>query len=209
MTIKSAPLYFTYMTQASHPIFKRCWATKLHQLKKDLNWIDELEKEHEETYSRDYDSDDFPLFHCWPQAWRDAYNSAEDEASALLDEHLAKAEVFKVDGDRIYILDEEVWFSTSSYNYGARTLMATSDHSDAIAFDSVATAAYAYVNDYNDWNAKYGARWEAANILSKSDHPFTDSLVGTTEECDGCGCYGKIVKEIDDIILCEDCAKKS
>lgn len=62
-------------------------------------------------------------------------------------------------------------------------------------YDSVVTAAYAYINEYRDWEKNHKNIWEAANIKSSEDNPFSDTLVGTMQTCDGCGAYTKIVEE--------------
>lgn len=205
--MKSAPHYFEYLEQAECPFFKKHWGEKLSQLMLDLTWIDELEKTDNEIYSRDKNDDDFPTFWNWPQKWQNDYNDAIRIAHKDKEIYLANAEVYRFDNDCLYILEdsEEVWFSTSSYANGdIRRMDAASGRK--IEFDSAITAAYAFKNDYQDWEKNHGATYRAANILSSADQMFSDSLVGTSQECDGCAAYTKIAKDDGNIALCENCA---
>lgn len=203
MKIKNKPHYFHYITQSSDDIFENIWSGVLRELKNDLSWIDRLEKEDDELYSRDYDHDDFQTYWNWPQNWRDEFENAKTIAHKQRIQLLSDAEKYEFDGQTIWIKGESVYLSTSSYACGDICLMTIDDDSD---FDSVVTAAYAYINEWQDWNKKYGLKYEALNILSKAERPFTDSLVGTTQECDGCGSYSLIVEDKNGIVLCKYCA---
>lgn len=208
MKTEPKPLYFSYLTQSDNPFFDVYWGKKLAKLVLDLKWIDELEVEDDCAYSRDFESDDFPTFWNWPQGWQDAHREASNSARLAKMAHLKSAEVVNIDGDELYILEdsEEVWFSTSTYANGIVMKMDAVSNDD-IEFDSAYTAAYAYMNDYKEWDAQYGSCWKAANILSSADCQFSDKLVGTTQECDGCGAYTRIVKDDGNVSLCAECAK--
>jgi hypothetical protein len=207
MNVASKPLYFMYFTQDINPFFSKIWAEKLKALMADLAWIDELERRDSETYSRDYDHDDFPNYWVWPQSWRNAYGLAESEASLAKKELLKSAEAFTIDNDDLYIFEDEnkVWFSTSSYDNGTLMQMQLQTGKNEHEFDSVVTAAYAFINDFNEWKQAHGKAYEMANILSKIERPFTDSIVGTTQECDQCGGYARIVKEESGNAICCHC----
>ncbi len=231
MNIKSAPFYFDYLTQSECPFFDLIWQPKLNELSKDLSWIDHLNEEErlereaeitsdlekgvkpsqrlssEYESSKDFYSDDFPTFYNWPQEWQQAYRDIGNEIHLMKKEHLANADVFEINGSRLYILDEseEVWFSTNHYGNGDITKMdAATDRK--VDFDSAITAAYAYKNDYEEWNTKHSSAYKAANILSSSESSvYTDSLKGTQQECDGCAAYSIIVKDDGDVALCANC----
>jgi len=206
MKLASKPRYFDYLTQVDDPFFDQVWSSKLAVLSADLTWIDEMEVRHNETYSRDFEHDDFPTYYNWPKHWREAFQAAKNEGHLLKKAHLAQAETHRIDGDVVYILGEEVWFSTNHYDNGDIYKMAVSDRDKNHEFDSVVTAAYAYINDFNEWEQAHGKAYERANILSKIERPFTDSLVGTEQECDLCGCYALIAKEENGNAICCHCA---
>ena len=164
-TIKSAPHYFSFLTQTESPFFNESWDKAFAELNSDLTWIDELEKEMEETYSRDFDDTDFPSYHIWPKNWRDAFESASRNSRENIKKHLLNAEKHEFDGITLYILEdqEEVWLSTPHYDYGSITKMESVDK-----YDSAITAAYIYLNEYENWSKKHKRSWDIANALSET-----------------------------------------
>ncbi len=208
MSIASKPRYSDYLSQVDDTIFDQVWSPKLAVLSADLSWIDEMEAQNNETYSRDFEHDDFPTYYNWPKSWREAFEAAKREWHLLKKAHLERAEVHRVDGDVVYILGDEVWFSTNYYANGDIYKMAVSDRDKEHEFDSVVSAAYALINDFKEWEQTHGKAYEMANILSKIERPFADliSVVGTTQECDLCGGYALIAKEEDGNAICCHCA---
>lgn len=208
MSIKSAPTYYYYITQDCDPFFDVIWEKKLKTLTRDLSWIDALNAQGE-AFSKDLSSEDFPTYHHWPLDWKMALQACSNEAHKAKTEYLKGSQKHEIDRDTLYINDEteEVFFSTNSYGYGdIRKMMVQDDRFDSVLFDSVLTAAYAYLNDYREWKEEHGANWEALNILSGAEPCNTDSLVGTTQECDGCGAYTLIAKEDNNQnCFCKNC----
>lgn len=204
MKIVSAPNYFSFINQIECPFFKKSWSDKCSVLIKNTKWIDALEIEDNEKYSRDIESDDFPTYWNWPQEWQNEFEDAKNKAHSFKKEHLKNAEIHQIDSSTLYILDEseEVWFSTSYYANGEITKMGCNEQ-----YDSALTAAYIFINEYAEWEKKHSATYKMANMLSSADSVFTDSLVNTNNECDGCGSFALIVKEYNDIALCRNCAK--
>lgn len=211
MKPESKPLYFVYLAQTEQSedlFFNQVWSVKFAELSADLAWIDELEVKDGEAYSRDFDHVNFPTYYNWPASWRKAYEAAQNESHTLKKNHLAQAEVHQIDTQVIYIIGEEVWLSTPHYDNSVIYKMKANEvkgHS----FDSVVTAAYAYINDFNEWKQAHGKAYERANIASKAQKPFTDSLVGTMETCDQCGGYAVIAKEENGNAICFHCASAS
>ena len=202
MMIKSAPNYYSFLTQENCPFFESAINKQLLLLASDLSWIDALEKEDDETYSRDYFDCEFPHFVDWPKNWQDGHNAAMKEADDNLTKHLLKAEEHRLDSDvSLYILDEEVYLSTQFYANGSIRKM-----SQIGRYDSAVTAAYIYINEYREWESKHSATYNAANILSSSESIFTDSQMGTSQECDGCGNFRLIViEDKNHNVYCSDC----
>ncbi|HAS7807782.1 TPA: hypothetical protein I7551_07750 [Vibrio cholerae] len=227
MNIKSAPSYFSYITQESDPFFNEVWAQKLKTLTLDLSWVDELEsvnrKEVDEyrrtnpdwevtrstygrydSFSKDVESEDFPTFHNWPIEWQSAFEACETEAYNLTTEHVKSFDKYLIGNNTLYIHDEkeEVFFSTNSYDFGCIKKMMAKDDS----FDSVLTAAYALLNDYREWEKNHGVHWQKINILSGAEPKAINDLKGTEQECDGCGAFTVIVNEDSNgNCFCKDC----
>lgn len=228
MNMKSAPSYFSYITQDEDPFFNAAWDEKLKTLTQDLSWIDELEslnrnevdeyrrsnpgweKSHStlgnyQLFSKDVDSDDFPTFYNWPNEWQLAFQACSTEACNSKTEYLKGFQKYSIGDNSLYINDdkEEVFFSTHGYDFGNIAKMTVKEDS----FDSVLTAAYAFLNDYREWEKDHGAKWQQLNILSGAEPNDPCSLVGTTQECDGCGAYTVIVNEDPNgNCLCKDCS---
>lgn len=229
--MNSAPLYFSYLIQTECPFFAKVWSEKLEQLMIDLTWIDRLNQQietdksnriakdiesgrdpsnfyssGEQKCSKDFNAESFPSYHDWPKKWQEEYQSAIAQSRMQKESHLAAADTYRFDNSTLYILEdsEEVWFSTPHFANGDICKMAPTAN-DKVEFDSAITAAYAFKNDYQEWDAKFGNAYKAANILSSADTVFTDSLVGTTQECDGCAAFAKIVKDDGNVALCANC----
>lgn len=199
----SKPYYFSFLNQESEcTFFTEIWAEQLKAFS-NTSWIDALEIEDGEKYSRDFHSDDFPLFANWPHDFSRAFESATSDAQASITQHLKDAECHRIDGDTIYILNEEVWLSTKSYGNGDIRKM--NDATDT--YDSVVTAAYVYINEHKEWSEKHGVKYEALNILSSLEEQRSiDSLIGTMQECDGCATYAVVTSEEGShVYCCEDC----
>ncbi|MDI5832562.1 hypothetical protein OCF84_21425 (plasmid) [Shewanella xiamenensis] len=201
--MNSKPLCHFYLHLDGNPFFNETWNKKrLPDLMKDLSWVEQEEP----PVSKDFDHDDFPTYWNWPQNWRTEYEAAKHEASLLLKQHVSNFEVFNLDGCTVYIDDcsGEVFASSAHHCHG--DLCSAEPHD---SFDSATTAAYAFVNDFKDWHSKWSGAYEAANILSKATRNVDDTVVGTTEECDGCAAYSKIVKvDAHGNALCATCANK-
>jgi hypothetical protein len=204
--LTSKPYYFKYFNQVPCPFFEKLWSETLVDLQKDLTWIAKLEDEDQEQYSRDYQHDDFPTYYNWPQKWRDEFQLIKDKVHELTATYLSSAEKHDIDGNTLYIIgDKEVWFATQHYAHGDIAKVELNCNSST---DSVLTSAYMYMNDFKDWEKTHSKDYEAANILSSADSTFSDSLVNTNQECDGCGCITRIAKEDDNHnVFCSDCLK--
>jgi hypothetical protein len=197
MNIVFPPSYFKYLSQTNCPFFGEIWARELGNLANDIQWIDTLEKEDGTTYSRNPDSDDFPTYYNWPESWRRAYSRSVSEAEAKKKQHLRDAETHKLDEITLFILDdlEEVWLSTPHFNNGTIEKMDGLD-----PYDSVSTAAYVFLNLFNEWKAKHKNTWKAANILSSGNAlPERDSVI-----CEVCGHTFKS-RHYDDFDICSEC----
>ncbi len=230
--MKSAPFYFNYLTQVECPFFAALWAQKLESLMVDLTWIDRLNQQieadksgrikkdlesgrepsnyfasDEQKCSKVFNDESFPDYHDWPENWQSMFREAVNEAGQERDRHLAAADTYDCGHNVLYILEdsEEVWFSTPHFANGQQCKMDCAEN-DKVGFDSVVTAAYAFKNDYQEWDAKSGNAYRVANVLSSAEVVLTDSLVGTEQECDGCAAFTEIVKDDGDVALCANCA---
>lgn len=203
--IVSAPSYFKFITQDCNVFFNRQWDEKRKALMLNLTWIDDLENKLVEKFSRDYESDDFPCYDLWPRIWFNTFNQCSRDSHIEAKEYLSKFQYFKIENCELYLDDdkEEVYFSTPHYDHGSIVkMMATDD------YDSALTAAYAYLNEYREWEIQHKANWEHANLLSMTNNSADhDSLVGTLQECDGCSAYTTIVREdLNGNVFCQACS---
>jgi hypothetical protein len=220
--MKSSPSYFSYFTQSDSPYFDISWMNSF-----DMSWIDDLneqqKKEFEEekkdaelpdsyhssddgTNSKDLNSVDFPLSHHWPAEFKEKFKYSVKESKEKIASLIKDTEqVIEIEELEIYTdcPDGNHYFSTRFYANGDIQLAAIDNDSE---FDSVDTAVYAFVNDWNDWNKEHGSSYRKAIKLSElvalreprnqevdiggCDHEDLGSLGyihGSTVKCPFCG----------------------
>lgn len=164
----SRPMCHKYLSLRDNPFLTETWEkARLPELMKDLSWVDREDL----PVSKDYNDEDFPAFWNWPAKWQAEFRKAETEALELLIQYVSSFEKFTLGSCTVYINEgnNEVFVSSPAYDNGYLSRAEPRN-----VFDSVSTAAFAFVNDYNHWHSKFGMAYKATNITSSSTSNFTD-----------------------------------
>ncbi|MFK5893572.1 MAG: hypothetical protein QM504_10160 [Pseudomonadota bacterium] len=116
--------------------------------------------------AKDFNCVDFPLMHEWPKEFKSVYDEILNSGRQKINSIVKTAEQELVLGHvTLYVSCEDGnhYFSTPYFANGEITLACLDDDSH---IDSVDTAVYMFINEYNQWQDKYGKAYEAAVTLS-------------------------------------------
>jgi len=159
--MKLQPSYFEFFTQAENPYFDISWMNEF-----DMDWVDSVD---DDDVSKDFDSIDFPLSHHWPEEFKAKFQQSVSDSNKKIASLISKAdEVVKIDEMTIYLdcPDSHHYFSTPFYANGEIQRAGIDEDSQ---YDSAETAVYIFINEWNNWNEKYGKSYRNACKLSELD----------------------------------------
>lgn len=199
------PIYSKYFSQGQSEYLDLSWFES-----EDLSWIEDLG---EEEVSIDWKSIDFPSYHAWPQSLKDKYDSSLRDCQKKLKEVVKTAEETAEIGKlKIYVECEDgnTYCSTEYWCNGAIAIAEIDDDSD---FDSVETAAYAFINDYNEWYEKNGNGKRHERNIRLSELEALWNPVEIKDFDSGSGCehddLGSFGYTHGSIVICPSCQKRT
>lgn len=200
------PKYFSYFNQGESQYLN--WSL-LDDV--DMTWVDDLNKQRaleddHDIASKDLGNIDFPSSHEWSPHFESKFNEIVSAARETIDGMIKTAdEVVTIETMKIYLdcKDGNHYFSTPFFDHGSIRVVAIDSESD---FDSVDTAVYAFINDYNEWREEHGQKHDAMTQLSNLEALRQPVSLDTESGCDHED-LGSLGHRHGDIVECPYCKK--
>lgn len=197
----------------------------------DMAWVEPLQKEldennafyaemnartsYPEAYSRNPLSDDFPSFHDWPLSAQQKFNDEVNRQNEQCRKLAYTGKVAKCGDVTLYLDCEDGghYFSTPYFDHGVIYKVALNADLRDVDFDSTETAVYAFFNDWNDWNEKYGEASRKRDNLLMLEALRLDTTSSVNEDTNSNGCehedLGSLGYKHGDVVSCPFCGKRA